>query len=257
MDSSTLTAWKRYQTIFGCPPPGPPGPTGPTGDSGATGGFGPTGAPGIAANTGATGSVGPTGSIGSTGPTGVQGSTGPTGLQGPTGSMGPTGPTGPTGILGPTGPNTFGASIVGSFYSNTTQNISTPPAVPTVFTYDNFPITRGVSVVSSSRITVTKTAIYETYYSIQLHRTSGGSGVYIYVWLRKNGLDIPDTNGRTEANSNNGDSLPIVPYILSLNAGDYIEFVAQASDINVQILATSPTIGPFIPSIIVGIKEIG
>ncbi len=227
MDASSLTAWKKYLATFGCPPPGPIGPTGPTGT------FGPTGAPGTASLTGATGSLGPTG---------------------PTGPTGNTGPTGPTGA---TGPNTLGASLVGSFYSTETQNISVPPAIPTLFTYNNAPVTRGISIVSSSRITVTKTAIYEAYYSIQLHRTSGGSGVFIYVWLRKNGLDIPDTNGRTEANSNNGDTLPIVPYIISLNAGDYIEFVAQADGTNVQILADSPPIGPFIPSIIVGIKEIG
>jgi hypothetical protein len=59
-------------------------------------------------------------------------------------------------------------------------------------------------------------------------------------------------------NSNNGDSLPIVPYILELNAGDYIEFVAMADDINCQILALNGTgiPGGAIPSIIAGIKEI-
>jgi hypothetical protein len=123
--------------------------------------------------------------------------------------------------------------------------------------YDNVGFERNVSVVSSSRITVARTAIYEAYYSIQIHRTSGGSPVFVYIWLRKNGLDVPDTNGRVEINSNNGDMLPIVPYILSLNAGDYIEFVLQADDINVQLLTTTPTIGPRIPAIIAGIKEIG
>ncbi len=116
---------------------------------------------------------------------------------------------------------------------------------------------RYVSVVSSSRITVQKTAVYEAYYSVQIHRTSGGSPVFVYLWIRKNGTDIPTTNGRVEINSNNGDSLPIVPYILELNAGDYIEFVVQADDANVQLLSTTPTIGPAIPAIIVGIKEIG
>jgi hypothetical protein len=124
-------------------------------------------------------------------------------------------------------------------------------------TFNNVGYERFVSVVSSTRITVSKTAVYEAYYSIQIHRTSGGSPVYVYIWLRKNGLDVPDTNGRVAINSNNGDSLPIVPYILSLNAGDYIEFVVQADDADVQLLTTTPTIGPRIPAIIAGIKEIG
>lgn len=229
MDASALTALRNYQAIFGCPPPGPVGPTG------SIGGTGPTGAPGTSSNTGATGPLGQTGPFGT----------------------GPTGPTGPVSSTGPTGPNTLGSAVVGSFYSTATQPISYPPAVPTILTYNSTSVGRGVSIVSSSRITVTKTAIYETYYSIQIHRTAGGSSVYCYIWLRKNGLDVPDTNGRVEVNSNNGDSLPIVSYIVTLNAGDYIEFVAQASDENVQILAIAPTIGPFIPSVIVGIKEIG
>jgi hypothetical protein len=226
MDAGTLTAFKRYQALFGCYECQP----GPTGIQG------PTGVPGEASLTGATGSRGQTGP---TGPTGLQGSTGTQGLTGPTGAI------------------TFSGSVVGSFYSTTTQPVSSPPAIPTVLTYNTTSVSRGVSIVSSSQITVTKTAIYEVYYSVQIHRTSGGSPVFVYIWIRKNGLDIPDTNGRIEINSNNGDSLPIVPYILPLNSGDYVEFVAQADNANVQILASTPPIGPFIPSIIVGIKEIG
>lgn len=206
MDASSLTAWKRYLAIYGCPQC----PTGPTGA------YGPTGVPGTASFTGATGS------------------------------------------LGPTGPNTLSSSIIGSFYSMQTQSVSAPPAPPTIITFDTFPLLRGISIVSSSRITVSKTAIYEAFYSIQIHRTAGGSAVFCYIWLRKNGLDIPDSNGRIAVESNTSDSLPIVPYVIQLNAGDYIEFVIQASDINVQILALSPApIGPNIPSIIAGIKEIG
>ena len=230
--ASDTTFYRRAQTLSCCP--GPTGQRGPTGFTGPTGPTGEQGIPGTASNTGSTGPTGPTGSTGSTGPTGITGST------------------------GPTGPNTLGGRGLASYYSLSTQNISTPPAVPTVFTYNTTSIEQGgISLVSSSRLTVSKTAIYEVWYSAQIHRTSGGSPVYIYIWLRKNGTDVPDTNGRIEINSNNGDSLPIVPYYISLNAGQYVEFVAQADDINTQILTTSPAIGPTIPSIIVGIKEIG
>jgi hypothetical protein len=146
---------------------------------------------------------------------------------------------------------------VGSFYSNQTQALSYPPAAPIVFTYDNSPITQGISLSSSTRIYVSQTGIYETFYSIQVNRISGGSNRYVYVWIRINGTDVPDTNGRTAINSNNGDSLPIVFYNIQMNAGQYLEFVAQADGDDCQILATQPTIGPFIPSVIVGIKRIG
>jgi hypothetical protein len=226
---------------------------------------GMTGPAGTAANTGSTGPTGPTGVTGSAGPTGPTGVTGPTGITGATGSTGQTGatgPTGPTGSIGPTGTTNLGSNPVASYYSTTTQPITDatagpPTPAPTVFTYNSTVVERSVSVVSSSRITVAVSGIYETYYSIQVNRTAGGTNVYIYVWLRKNGLDVPDTNGRVSVNSNNGDTLPIVPYVIELNAGDYIEYVAQADGDNCQILALTPTIGPFIPSIIVGIKRIG
>jgi hypothetical protein len=145
----------------------------------------------------------------------------------------------------------------------TIQNIPPPPASPTLFTYNRTGLESGgfanafSGINISSQIVIPKTGIYEVYYSIQLSRTSGGQGAYIYVWVRVNGSDIPDTNGRVTTNSNNGDTLPIVPYILSLNAGDVLEFVSQADENHIQILAISPApIGPDIPSIIVGIKQL-
>jgi hypothetical protein len=130
---------------------------------------------------------------------------------------------------------------------------------PTVFTYNSTIVQRSVTLIGSSAITVGITGIYEAWYSIQIHRTQGGNNAYAYIWLRVNGIDVPDSNGRININSNNSDSLPIVPYMISLNSGDSVEFVAQVvGDNTVQILAvTSGIVGPNIPSIIVGIKQIG
>jgi hypothetical protein len=124
-------------------------------------------------------------------------------------------------------------------------------------TYNNTGFQRNVSLVSSTRITVGKTAVYEAYYSLQIDRTAGGSTLTIYIWLKINGIQVPDTNSSISINSNNDRVLPFVPYIISLNAGDYIEFAIQATDINARMLSEAPAIGPVIPSIIVGIKEIG
>ena len=248
---------------------GDPGPTGPTGVAGATGALGPTGAqgiPGEATLTGATGPMGETGPIGPTGTQGIPGEatlTGATGPIGNTGPMGFTGPTGPTGIIGSTGPER--TTIAASYFSTTTQAIvnGTPTyTTPTIFTYNATAYESGISVVSSTQITVATAGVYEASYSIQLNKTSGGSTVNVYIWVRKNGLDVADTNGAITLNSNNGKSLPIVPYILSLNAGDYIEFVAVADGDHCEVLANYPAPAPFgalipsIPSIIANIKRI-
>jgi hypothetical protein len=74
-----------------------------------------------------------------------------------------------------------------------------------------------------------------------------------------NGANVANSNGRININSNNGDSLPIVPYILNLSAGDYVEFAAYATDASntIRLLAvTGLSPMPDIPSVIVGIKQI-
>lgn len=149
--------------------------------------------------------------------------------------------------------------MTASYYSMTTQTISSDSANPTVFTFDQTFIQHDISRVSDTKMVVPYTGTYEVWYSIQIHRTSGGSPEYIYVWLKVNGNTVSNSNGRININSNNGDSLPIVPYILDLNAGDYVEFAAYATDTNntINILAvTGLTPMPNIPSIIVGIKQI-
>jgi hypothetical protein len=151
-------------------------------------------------------------------------------------------------------------NIYGSFYSTATQNIaSASPA--TVFVYNSTAVANGVTLEASGalmqRVKVSRTGIYEAWYSIQLAKTSGpSSSSYTYIWIRVNGVDVTDTNGRIQLNSNNGDSLPMVPYFLSLTAGDYIEFVAETDTVGLQALAVTGTPGPDIPSIIVGVKLI-
>ena len=74
--------------------------------------------------------------------------------------------------------------------------------------------------------------------------------------MKLNGNDVTDTNGRITSVSNTPDSLPIVPFILHMNAGDYVEFAAQGDLAGWQALHVTGTLGPDIPSIIVGIKEV-
>jgi hypothetical protein len=253
-------------------PTGPTGPLGAPGEQGWTGDIGPTGMTGPTGQTGSTGMTGPTGQLGppgvqgNSGATGMTGTTGPTGQNGFTGATGSTGPLGPpgvqgnsgaTGTTGPTGASAEGVNIAASYYSLTTQNISN--STPTIFSYDNTGLqTDEVSLVSSTQVTVGRAGIYEFWYSIQLHSTVS-QDVYTYIWIRVNGNDVPDTNGRIQTKSNTSDSLPIVPYILNLQAGDYIEVVAQTngtSATDIQALTVTGVSGPDVPSIIVGIKKV-
>jgi hypothetical protein len=209
---------------------------------------------------GQTGYTGPTGSIGITGPTGIQGITGPNGVTGVTGIVGPTGQQGIQGIQGPTGPTSNTSNVYASYYSMVIQGINIETDTPTVFQFETTSLEQGIHKNGgNTQIVIETTGTYEVWYSVQLHSTVS-QDVFSYIWLRINGQDIADTNGRIETKSNTSDSLPIVPYILQLNAGDTISFASQTNapaNGDIQILSLTGVPGPDIPSIIVGIKQVG
>ena len=235
------------------------GPIGPVGSTGYTGNTGPTGIPGSAVAKGDTGDTGPTGY---TGPTGIPGSAVAKGDTGDTGPTGPTGEIGPTGVTGPAAISSVGSNIAASYYNTETFGISGDTG--TSFPYNNTFIEVGGITSVGSRIYVPVDGIYEAWFSLQTNYIGPGTSKYLYMWLRINGIDIEWSGGRIQINSNNEEQLPIIPYILDLKAGDYIEFVAQGDNtVDFQGLAiTGPTglpggsVGPSIPSIISGIKKI-
>ena len=171
------------------------------------------------------GPTGPTGNTGVTGPTGPTGadSTVP-GPTGPTGTAGTTGPTGPTGATGSAGAGgTLG--YYGSFYDQTTQTaaaINTPYAMNLSVTAE----ANGVSIVSGSRITVANAGTYNLQFSAQLEDTGGGgSGQTVNIWLRKNGVNVTESDTKVTVTSSTRYVVPAWNWVLTLAAGDYLEII--------------------------------
>ena len=246
-------------------PTGPTGSIGPTGPTGSTGPTGPQGIQGVTGPTGSTGPTGPQGIQGVTGPTGATGSTGPsiTGPTGPTGSQGPTGPTGSQGVTGPTGPTgstgTGGTlGYYGNFYSTATQTnpvASTANAMTLNTTVSN----SGVSVVSSSQITIANAGTYLIDFAAQF-TSSSGSNVVIDVWLSKNGTNVVGTDQQIQLTGGAGTlSVAAWEYLVNASAGDYYVLYWSAPSTAVsmvyQAATTSPT-RPSSPSVNVNVSQI-
>lgn len=201
------------------------------GATGATGATGETGAAGTctAGDAGPSGAPGATGAPGQTGTSGLsayevwlsQGHVGselvflaslvgPTGSPGPQGTPGPQGPTGETGAQGPQGiPGTItGFGDSGNFWDVTTQgpaggiSSATNTAYPVYLGQADTANNQGVSVTSgpgdasgrASYLTFTHAGEYNIAFSAQLLRTQGGSTDIVSIWLRKNGVNEPNTN---------------------------------------------------------------
>lgn len=143
----------------------------------------------------------------------------------------------------------------GSFYDTTTQ---TAAAINTAYgiTFDTTELSNAVYVGSpTSRIYVDKIGVYDIQFSAQLDNTSGGSHL-IYLWLRKNGTDVPYSASQVRLKGTDGELVAAWNFVQQLNAGDYVELMWSVSDTSVQILsqaAAAPV--PAIPSVLLTVTD--
>jgi hypothetical protein len=143
----------------------------------------------------------------------------------------------------------------GSFYDTTTQ---TAAAINTAYamTFNTTDLSNGVTIGSpTSRIYVDRSNVYNVQFSAQLDKTAGGVGL-IWIWLRKNGTNVPDSAGQIRIQGNNAETLAAWNYIIQLNAGDYIELMWEVDDTSVQILYDPATaVHPAVPSVILTVTD--
>jgi hypothetical protein len=152
-------------------------------------------------------------------------------------------------------PREFKRARYGQFYDTTTQAagaINTPQAI----TFNTTDVTRGVFLgTPSSRVTVDTEGVYNFLFSIQLDKTSGGTGIF-WVWPRINGVDVPNSNSQVQIQGNNAEQLVTVGYFFELKANDYVEIMYAVNDVSVQV-QYFPASGfyPAIPSIILTVSN--
>lgn len=146
----------------------------------------------------------------------------------------------------------------GSFYSTASQynpvgNVSRSMMLETLVT------SNGVSVVSGSRMKVSGAGVYNLQFSAQLEKSDNGVDT-VYIWFKKNGLNIPDSATSLDILKDAGGSGRFVAawnFVDTFNANDYIEIVWQSDDINVSIPYVGPSGNiPAIPSVIATLTQV-
>ena len=152
-------------------------------------------------------------------------------------------------------PREFKRARYGQFYDTTTQipaAINTPYAI----TFNTTDVTKGVYLGSpTSRIYVDTEGVYNFLFSIQIDKTSGGTGIF-WVWPRINGVDVPDSNSQVQIQGNNAEQLVTVGYFFELNPGDYVEIMYAVNDTSVQVQNFAASgFYPSIPSIILTVSN--
>lgn len=152
-------------------------------------------------------------------------------------------------------PREYRTPRYGSFYDTTTQ---TAAAINTAYamTFNTTDLSLGVTRgTPTSRIYVDRPNIYNIQFSAQLDKTSGGVGL-IWIWLAKNGVDVPNSATQIRVQGNNAETVAAWNFLLQMNANDYFELKWAVDDISVQIqafAAAAPV--PGIPSVILTVTD--
>ena len=143
----------------------------------------------------------------------------------------------------------------GSFYDTATQ---TAAAINTAYamTFNTVDLSVGVTRgTPTSRIYVDTLNVYNVQFSAQVDKTAGGVGL-VWVWLRKNGVNVPDSAGQIRIQGNNAEVLAAWNYVIELNAGDYIELMWEVDDTSVILLAEAASaVHPSVPSVILTVTN--
>lgn len=146
----------------------------------------------------------------------------------------------------------------GSFYSNTTQ---TNPVANTAMamTFNNTSSANGVSITSSSRLTVAKAGTYNIQFSAQCTKTDAGTD-YIEIWLSKNGTSVPWSSTRLKLEGSNVYQVASWNFVETLGASEYVQIMWGSADLNAQLVAipsANTTLGIDVPSVIVTVTPVG
>jgi len=143
----------------------------------------------------------------------------------------------------------------GAFHSTQTQ---TAAAINTAYpmTLNATDLSFGVYTgTPNSRIYIDTEGIYNFQFSAQLDKISGGVGL-VFIWVRVNGIDIPDSATQIRIQGNNAETVAAWNFVLQLNAGDYFELTWSTDDTSCQILASAASAPvPAIPSVILTVTD--
>ena len=144
----------------------------------------------------------------------------------------------------------------GAFSDTTTQ---TAASIDTAYgmVFNTTDSSNGVSIGSpTSRLVAGFQGVYNVQFSAQLDKTSGGAG-NIYIWLRKNGTNVPNTTTTIAIQGTAARTVAAWNFIIQLEPTQYVELMWATDDTSVRILAASATsVWPAIPSVIATLTQV-
>jgi hypothetical protein len=153
--------------------------------------------------------------------------------------------------------HTFGSGsftpVYGSWYDTTTQTTTANTPTPM---YCDSGSGVGINKVYGSNFEVQSAGTYNVQFSVQLDQDSG-AGHHIFIWLRKNGVDVPWSASEVAIQGTVAESIPSWNWFIDLAVDDYINIMYYVTNSGVKLKAVSATaLKPGIPSVILTMNKI-
>jgi len=136
----------------------------------------------------------------------------------------------------------------GSFEDYTTQNNAGATSANLV-TMNTTSSSQGVTLVAGSKITFANAGAYLFNFLGQFAFTGGASNYGITVWYSKNGTIVPNSAYTfTTTSAQNAQTLGNVEDIITVSAGDYIQFYWYAPATGMALVTTAASSNPTRPA---------
>jgi hypothetical protein len=137
----------------------------------------------------------------------------------------------------------------GSFYSTVNQTAAAANT-PYAMTFNNTAESNQVAVESNSHIKFKNRGVYNIQFSAQVDQSSGATH-HTYIWLRKNGVDIPNSAGVVAIQGSSAEAVPSWNFIVGVVGGDYVQIMWATENTAVFLAAVAASsFCPAIPSVI-------
>lgn len=152
-------------------------------------------------------------------------------------------------------PTIFPRLFYGVFSSSVTQSapvINTPHAVH----FQNTDISSGVRILNGGQIVTDHAGLYSFDFRLQLTSTNS-SQKDMYIWARKNGVDIANSTSKVTLVGNGVELVPSWSFSISTQIGDYFELMYAVTDLAITINApAATTFSPATPSATLRVSQI-
>ena len=143
----------------------------------------------------------------------------------------------------------------GNFFDTTTQTIVGVNTHQPI-RLNTTDLSNQVSIANSSHIVIANSGVYNIQFSLQIDKVTA-AGAHIYIWLRKNGLDVPNSATELAVQGTFSEVVAAWNFVVESNANDYYELVISSTDINIRLKAVSASgVVPAIPSVIVSVVSV-